>query len=1110
MSLPPNLFHADPIAHKGEIKLRKPKHFLRVHESIEDNLHDKNHLAKRFNLICQDLAARGRTNRVKGCRGNENQGWLRSPLGGNNGMQYYVWWTRSGSLPTHGLNADCANCIWVRAVRHHDDHKPLRVGVSESYYEPDQSDYDGEGDSSPWTEKQIGFVKNERSVRILYGEPGSGKTSALWKAVEARTNQRILYLTWSSELRERAKERFDSFAPHNVDVDSQDFTSFLGGICQHDVKKLTYKDIQEDFKKVLSKNQSTIGPWRNRDYALYAELRSMYIGRALPEIARGNNTPTTICLTNEEYRELRAGKGRDGIGQEAISAFLSIANKISQETLAAWFPDLAAAAAAFIGLHNGKIPEGYSELDRIVVDEIQDLTLLETAVIVELCRAVANKRGRAPWLLLAGDEGQTVRPSGFEWSRLNLLLSDHLIKADETFLEGNLRCPESIVQVIEEASKKYKHLNKGMRPRKQNATSVIPPVDSVDDSLSYVQINDSSEAEELLKKIVEIDDVEIVSLDSSGSDWHTSAVLTPEDVKGLDYQSVCILNPGRFLKRLEITNHGHGDATELEEQARRTDIDKLRVALSRATGTLTFIDVAPDDLEQELSLSLLPDVIQFEPEELIELLAKADITPEERIFRRADDAVTLADTAPAEAWRRICELVRIVSGPASPETVSADSNVQEFAWLKVLEVSARLLVENDSKVLLNDLLEKGRTATEALAKHGLSETFNLLCEWGSDRRLTPFALLNSAADMGISADWVTKALRPVSQDLRTILENLAKSPDEAQHFVGDIETWLELISYQGNIAGKAAELREIAANALLDNNLRKEAQRVLMSKVQRERDISQQNYQETIETLEGMRQTLRDTQEEKDWLKKKQEELEQGLISRDLEVVDLAQALEEAKEKRNKVEGELDELQRSLLSERENVEALELSLGERLRDSERLNREKDNLRRDNQNAQNETVKLCQDLENRGHALDKLKRQKAQTRHAFEAEQDKTKILSQQLQTLSAERETLRQERDESRRELQTSLERAETLVLALTEHREGKERLMLERNEARQEQQAILQEMTDLRQSRDPVRTERDKLRQERDEAQKTLQSVQIGFQSLFRYHSENFHAKGE
>ena len=36
-----------------------------------------------------------------------------------------------------------------------------------------------------------------------------------------------------------------------------------------------------------------------------------------------------------------------------------------------------------------------------MVDEVQDLTLVELAVVTELCRAIGLRRRSAPWLLIA-------------------------------------------------------------------------------------------------------------------------------------------------------------------------------------------------------------------------------------------------------------------------------------------------------------------------------------------------------------------------------------------------------------------------------------------------------------------------------------------------------------------------------------------------------------------------------------------------------------------------------------------------------------------------------------------------------------------------------------
>ena len=86
-------------------------------------------------------------------------------------------------------------------------------------------------------------------------------------------------------------------------------------------------------------------------------------------------------------------------------------------------------------------------------------------------------------------------------------------------------------------------------------------------------------------------------------------VLTPADAKGLEYQSVCVLDPGRVLARLEAATGRMATHTSqaLQEHEHRTAIDQLRVALSRATETLAFIDVAGDDDAHALSAELLED-----------------------------------------------------------------------------------------------------------------------------------------------------------------------------------------------------------------------------------------------------------------------------------------------------------------------------------------------------------------------------------------------------------------------------------------------------------------------------------------------------------------------
>ena len=111
----------------------------------------------------------------------------------------------------------------------------------------------------------------------------------------------------------------------------------------------------------------------------------------------------------------------------------------------------------------------------------------------------------------------------------------------------------------------------------------------------------------------------------------------------------------------------YGTAAELEQQARRTAIDHLRVTLSRATETLVFVDVAPGDRERALSLELLGDAAPYDPEDLVDHFAHAEASPEERVLARTNDARVLIDSAPGRAWQRARQAIRLLGDPGPAE-----------------------------------------------------------------------------------------------------------------------------------------------------------------------------------------------------------------------------------------------------------------------------------------------------------------------------------------------------------------------------------------------------------------------------------------------------------
>ena len=191
-----------------------------------------------------------------------------------------------GSVPARGIAFPGRGGIIVRAVRHHhhDDHQPLAAGALDDYppfsqYEIEDADLVGR----PWTPDQLQFIRHEGPVRLVHGRPGSGKTTVLWKAVEARNGQRVLYLTWSRELTAAAEEHFRAFTPVDVRVEARDFATFLGELCGADIERLPLSESCALFAAATARHgRRQVGPWANRDAAVHAEVRAILLGRAVP------------------------------------------------------------------------------------------------------------------------------------------------------------------------------------------------------------------------------------------------------------------------------------------------------------------------------------------------------------------------------------------------------------------------------------------------------------------------------------------------------------------------------------------------------------------------------------------------------------------------------------------------------------------------------------------------------------------------------------------------------------------------------------------------------------------------------------------------------------
>jgi tetratricopeptide (TPR) repeat protein len=167
-------------------------------------------------------------------------------------------------------------------------------------------------------------------------------------------------------------------------------------------------------------------------------------------------------------------------------------------------------------------------------------------------------------------------------------------------------------------------------------------------------------------------------------------VLSPAEAKGLDFNSVCVLNGGALLRR--IVNQRASAASDI--LSRRLAIDQLRVALSRATERLLWVDVDPDAITVGESGGLLRAAGELllhpvNAEALRTCLEEEELDLEERLQRCKKDARQLVAVKPDLAWSRAQQAVALLGKPGDINCVM-DQAARESAYMTLAEVCFQL------------------------------------------------------------------------------------------------------------------------------------------------------------------------------------------------------------------------------------------------------------------------------------------------------------------------------------------------------------------------------------------------------------------------------------
>jgi len=548
--------------------------------------------------VLQTLLTRGYAQRTKAVTG-EGKGWLRAGLGGNSGYQWYAWYATAQSEMGTRLRLERGE-IAVRVVRHHDDtHLALDPGTRGDYVEFKPSDIQTGNEESNFTPQQRKIALQQNgSCTTIRGYPGAGKTTALLLSGVLSPGQRVLYLTFSSRLAEEASKFFSTFQPKDTEFEVMTLAELLNQVDQLGLDMPVIESQVDNLAELLRASKK----WTLNEISidmvveLHSEFHSYVVGHSLPIPFRNLHEPAAETLTASQYRRIREGE----VGEEfakTIEMILGDPQVVEALDTFATGPLRARRALRDIA---DPLPPRLVGFSTILVDEAQDLTTVEALFVLNVIARIADSSGTMPRLLFAGDESQTVRPTDFKWATLHSLITVVLGEAahpQDEVLDSNLRSPKDIAAFVQATRDQYSKFPKYDRPAGLTYTS---SEETEKGRIIYTLVHDDAELEILVDTFEKLGRAAIVypgnrlPVDLPEHMKENDIFWTAATAKGLDFDSVAVLDAGRRLIDLDEMIHGWAK-TEGCINASRTLADQFRVAVSRSTSNLVLVDRSGED-----------------------------------------------------------------------------------------------------------------------------------------------------------------------------------------------------------------------------------------------------------------------------------------------------------------------------------------------------------------------------------------------------------------------------------------------------------------------------------------------------------------------------------
>lgn len=432
-------------------------------------------------------------------------------------------------------------------------------------------------------DKPLSFDERQEEIHrlpapiVMVGCAGSGKTALTLTKLRALAGD-VLYVTQSAFLAENAAALYFAHGYEN-DKQNVDFLSFRKLLESVEVPKgraVTMRDFAPFFDRHRSSYRFTSA------HALFEELRGVL------------SASPAGPLSEEEYRALGVRQSMYPPEQRAsvYQMFAKYRAWLAESGL--YDPSLLAHA------YRSRVSPRY---DAVVVDEIQDLTNAELALVLAML-----KDPRA--FLLCGDANQIVHPNFFSWSKVKSLFYSEETAALEApihVLDANYRSSKTVC-ALANALLKIKNARFGSVDKE--STALVRPVADIEGRVAGLVKKDAVlralDAQTRSSARVAV----IVLSDEQKAEakrrFSTPLVFSVHEAKGLEYDTVILfdlvsseraayreLTSGVTQADVEASSLSYARAKDKSDkslEAYKFFVNALYVAVTRAIETVYIVE----------------------------------------------------------------------------------------------------------------------------------------------------------------------------------------------------------------------------------------------------------------------------------------------------------------------------------------------------------------------------------------------------------------------------------------------------------------------------------------------------------------------------------------